>query len=54
MKSISEKRIKEMIEKFDADGDGQVTEEEIVSGMAAARELWKMDRVQCEDTKDPL
>ena len=54
MKSISEKRIKEMIEKFDADGDGQVTEEEIVSGMAAARELWKMDRVPCEDTKDPL
>jgi Ca2+-binding EF-hand superfamily protein len=53
MKSISEKRIKEMIEKFDADEDGQITEKEIVSGMAAARELWKMDHTQCEDTKAP-
>ena len=52
MKSISEKWLKEMVGKFDADGDGQVTEEELVNGMAAARELWKMDHLQCEDTKE--
>ena len=52
LKSISEKRIKEMIGKFDANGDGQVTEEEIAAGMAAVRDQCKKARAECEDTKN--
>ena len=52
MKSISEKWVKEMVGKFDANGDGQVTEEEVVAGIAAVHEQCKKAHAQCEDTKE--
>jgi Ca2+-binding EF-hand superfamily protein len=51
MKSISEKWITEMVGKFDADGDGQVAEEEVAAGMAAVREQCKKRHAQSEDAK---
>lgn len=52
MKSISEKWVKEMVGKFDANGDGQVTEEEVVAGMATVREQCKKAHAQREDTTE--
>jgi Ca2+-binding EF-hand superfamily protein len=49
MKSISEKWIKEMVSKFDTDGDGQVAEEEVAAGMAAVREPCKKVDEPAED-----
>ncbi len=48
MKSVSEKWIKEMVGKLDADGDGQVAEAEAAAGMAAMREQCKKSHAKPE------
>ena len=54
MKSISEKWINEMVSKFDADGDGQIAEDEVAAGMAALRGQCKKGHAQPEEAKDVI
>jgi len=41
MKSVAQKWVQEMIGKFDADGDGMVSEAEFAAGMDAVREQFR-------------
>ena len=51
MKSMAEKWIKGMVAKVDANGDGQVSEEELAAGMDGMRDQFMKARSQCEGAK---
>ena len=54
MKSTSEEWINEMVSKFDADGDGQIAENEVAAGMAALRGQCHKGHAQPEEAKDVI
>ena len=54
MKSISEKWINEMVSRIDADGDGQIAEEEVAAGVAALRGQCKKGDAQPEEPRDVI